>query len=152
MRQISTNLKTTFISLLLFCASTIAFGQSMYAYAYDNGTPALKAGDTYEAGWVVNQYNTSHATIIQTWQGSSQLSPAYYSWTWSVPDGNPWTHSLGFSCSNPSLPNILTQDFVVILGIKRRVSGTVVAGDQRTSGWMNTSQLTGSFTINLYIQ
>jgi hypothetical protein len=132
----------------------MSFGQTMTINAYDAQTnPALKPGDTYEASWVVFQYNTAHTAIIQTWQGYSQLNPPLHIWTWQAILGNPWSEpNISFTISSPLLPLIYTQDFRVLLGVKRSAGGTIVAGDQRYSGWMNTSQLTGSFSITLYIQ
>jgi len=132
----------------------MTFGQSMTINADDVGTPALKVGDTYEASWIVFQYNTAHTSIIQTWQGYNQLNPPLYGWPWQTSDGNPWSKPMPtFYISNPLLPLIYTQDFRVLLGVKRLAGGTtIVAGDQRYSGWMNTSQLTGSFSVYLYIQ
>jgi hypothetical protein len=153
MRKNKMSYVVTIICCLMLSISAMSFGQSMTINAYDAGSPALASGDTYEASWVVFQYNTAHNSIIQTWQGYSQLSPATDLWAWYPLYGNPWSHLTTFTIYNPSLPLITTQDFEVLLGVKRHKNGgTIVAGDQRYSGWMNTSQLTGSFSVNLYIQ
>jgi len=142
----------TIICFLMLSITAKSFGQTMTINASDQGVPALAVGDTYEAGWVVLQYNTAHDSVIRTWQGTSQLNPAVDNWAWPWPYYNPWSHVTSFTISNPYVPLITTPDFRVLLGVKRHKNGgTIVAGDQRYSGWLYRTQLLGSFSVNLLI-
>jgi hypothetical protein len=132
---------------------SLSFGgkcQTMTVNGYDAGTPAPTTNDYWLITWVVDQWNTGHTAIINTWQASDLTLSSkilYY------PQSNPWSTSCNFQIVGGP-PTILTYDFQVTVGVKRWVNSNNDYGPSREtkSAFMNTNGLTGSFTVSCYIQ
>jgi hypothetical protein len=133
--------KIAFLTCILLCLAFSVKSQKLNVAGTDPVLiPQLSSNDYWNISYIVFQWNTTHTSIIGTWQGDA-LSPNEYQVSYPG-SGNSFNSQCPFSISG-NLPDISTPDFRVYVGVKRYSDsyGTFVCGYQALSVWMNTYNL-----------